>query len=189
MRGAWCGNRGNLHGDGTEVIRLHNGKLWIVCALSYRDRRLVQWAPGRYTLLFFHDEAVAFAAGHRPCALCRRPDYRRFQDSWALAHDGRRPSAAEVDAALHTERLVGGTHRRRFHAMSWHDLPAGAFVDDGDGPALVLDDAVVPWTLDGYGTRRRRPASGRATVITPQSTVGVLRTGYPVQIDPSAIGR
>ena len=26
-------------------------------------------APGRFTELFFLDEATAFAAGHRPCAL------------------------------------------------------------------------------------------------------------------------
>ena len=28
--------------------------------------------PGRFTELFFLDEATAFAAGHRPCALCRQ---------------------------------------------------------------------------------------------------------------------
>ena len=47
LRGAWCGNRGNLHDRGTDVVRFHDGKLWIVCALEYRNRRLEQWAPGR----------------------------------------------------------------------------------------------------------------------------------------------
>ena len=92
LRGAWCGNRGNLHDRGTDVVRFHDGKLWIVCALEYRNRRLEQWAPGRYTLLFFHDEAVAFAAGHRPCALCRRTDYQRYRDGWAATHASRKRS-------------------------------------------------------------------------------------------------
>ena len=39
--------------------------------------------PRLYTELFFLDEAVALAAGHRPCAECRRDDYVRFQAAWA----------------------------------------------------------------------------------------------------------
>jgi methylphosphotriester-DNA--protein-cysteine methyltransferase len=53
-------------------VRNHQHKTWITCALSFRDRRVVQWAPNHDTPLFFLDEAVALAAGHRPCAECRR---------------------------------------------------------------------------------------------------------------------
>ena len=81
LRGAWTGNRGILHdgnadsdnntdsGQGRHrVVRSHASDLWITCALEFRGRWREQWLPRRYTHLFFHDEAVSFAAGHRPCA-------------------------------------------------------------------------------------------------------------------------
>jgi hypothetical protein len=187
LRGAWCGNRGNLHDQGTSIVRFHNSALWIVCALQYKDQRVAQWAPGLYTLLFFHDEAVAFAAGHRPCALCRRPAYERYRDAWVAGLGGDRPPAAAIDRRLHAERLFRGTHRRRLHTRPWPSLPVGTFVLVDERPQLVLDDAVVPWTTDGYGAQRRRPSQGDATVLTPPSTVAVLQAGYEVQIDHTAV--
>lgn len=85
-RGAWMGNRGRLHdGAGSrEIVRNHQTTAWITCRLQYRGRRAAQWHPRHYTPLFFLDEAVALAAGHRPCALCRRADYRTFRDAWVL---------------------------------------------------------------------------------------------------------
>jgi hypothetical protein len=187
LRGAWCGNRGNLHDRGTDVVRFHGGALWITCALEYRGRRLEQWAPGRYTLLFFHDEAVAFAAGHRPCALCRRTDYERYRRAWTDVHGGDAPpAAAAMDRTLHAERLFRGTHRRRLHPTEWTNLPAGAFVLVDGEPALVRDDAIVPWTTSGYGAPQRRPTTGTVDAVTPPSTLDVLRAGYAPQIDASA---
>jgi hypothetical protein len=78
-RGLVYGNRGCLHDDVGIVRRRFAGKRWIACRLRFRGWHrspLVQ--PGRFTELFFLDEATAFAAGHRPCALCRRDDYTRF---------------------------------------------------------------------------------------------------------------
>lgn len=86
LRGAWCGNRGILH-RGTDVVRFHASDLWITCALSFKDWRLPQWEPGHFTLLFFHDEAVSLAAGHRPCALCRRPAYDAYRRAIAASAD------------------------------------------------------------------------------------------------------
>jgi hypothetical protein len=186
LRGAWTGNRGNLH-EGTTIVRSHRSSLWIICALDYRGRRLAQWEPGRYTLLFFHDEAVAFAAGHRPCALCRRPAYERFRDAWVADHGGDRPSAEGIDRRLHGERLYAGTSRRRFHEVPWPELPVGAFALIDNEPALVLADVVVPWTREGYGRRAPRPRSGDAVAITPPSIMGVLRAGYSPQIDATAL--
>jgi hypothetical protein len=80
-RGLVYGNRGCLHDDLGRIRRRYNGKRWIACRLEFRGRRrrpLMQ--PGKFTELFFLDEATAFAAGHRPCALCRREDYVRFLD-------------------------------------------------------------------------------------------------------------
>jgi hypothetical protein len=204
LRGAWTGNRGVLHEGGPgghRIVRSHASDLWITCALEFRGRWREQWLPDRYTHLFFHDEAVSFAAGHRPCAECRRGDYRAYQQAWAAEVITARsaaghgtpdpvlaplPSAKQMNAQLHSERIVPGTHRRRLHELPWADLPDGTFVLEDGQPALVLGDALVPWTTDGYGARRPRPTAGTATVITPPSTVAVLRAGYPVQIDDTA---
>jgi len=91
-----------------------------------------------------------------------------------------------MNRRLHGERLVRGTHRRRFHRRPWRELPDGAFVLLDGEPVLVLGDRVVPWTTAGYGRSAARPARGDADVITPPSTLAVLRAGYPVQIGAAA---
>jgi hypothetical protein len=183
LRGAWTGNRGILH-VGHEIVRFHRSDLWITCALQFKDWRMSQWQPGRYTALFFHDEAVALAAGHRPCALCRRPAYDAYRAAWA--GDGTAPLAKEIDHRLHAERIIRGTHRRQLHSRSWSSLPTGIFVLVDDEPALVTSEAVVPWTTAGYGQARRRPTRGMVDVITPPSSVAVLSAGYEPQIDAAA---
>jgi hypothetical protein len=157
-----------------------------VCELEFRSRWQQQWQPHHYTFLFFHDEAVAFAAGHRPCSECRHASYLAYVDAWTAAHDGPRPAAAEVNSRLHEERLHPGTHRRRLHEATWRDIPDGAFVLVDDAPSLVLGDALVAWSPAGYGAASSRPRTGSATMITPPSTTAVLAEGYPVQIDQTA---
>lgn len=185
LRGAWLGNRGILH-RGTEIVRFHAASAWIICELEHKDWHLPQWKEGHFTLLFFHDEAVALAAGHRPCALCRRDAYNQFRRASALGLGTGVASAKALDAQLHAERLVRGTHRRRHHAVPWHALPAGTFVEIGGSSALVLDEAVVPWTAEGYGIGAPRPTAGTAEVITPPTSVAALAAGYGVQIDRAA---
>jgi hypothetical protein len=177
LRGAWTGNRGILH-SGHEIVRFHASDLWITCALRFKDWWHEQWRPHHFTWLYFHDEAVSFAAGHRPCALCRRDAYDAYRDGWP----GPRPSAKDINRTLHGERIVRGTHRRRVHALPWASLPDGTFVRLDGAPHVVLDDELVEWTREGYRERRARPARGDAEVITPPTTVEVLRAGYPVQI-------
>ena len=181
LRGAWLGNRGILH-RGTEVVRFHRSPLWIICALQHKDWRLPQWHPHHFTVLFFHDEAVALAAGHRPCALCRRAAYNGYRSA-AFASTGEAPPLAwQLDRRLHGERLYRGTHRRRLHELPWSQLPTGAFVLADVGPALVDDDAIVPWTTAGYGPARSRPRTGRVATITPPTTLRALRNGYRPQV-------
>ena len=87
-RGTLMGNRGILHGDDRTLgARRWAHRAWIVCVLSFRGRRRVVMTPGRYTELFFLDEAVALAAGHRACAECRNAAYRRYRELWREAHD------------------------------------------------------------------------------------------------------
>ena len=115
LRGAWTGNRGILH-SGSEIVRFHASDLWITCALQFRGRWHEQWQPHHFTFLYFHDEAVSFAAGHRPCAECRRDDYNAYRAAWAEALGVALPSAKLMNQQLHGERIVRGTHRRRVHA-------------------------------------------------------------------------
>ncbi|HEY2769450.1 MAG TPA: hypothetical protein VGI87_02735 [Solirubrobacteraceae bacterium] len=185
LRGAWTGNRGILH-EGQEIVRFHAHEHWLTCALRFKDRWHEQWQPRHFTWLYFHDEAVSFAAGHRPCAECRRASYNAFRAAWADGLGVDVPAAKELDHQLHGERIVRGTHRRRLHPMPWSALPDGAFVQRRSGPALVLGSSLVTWGPHGYGTAAARPPRGHATVITPPALVAVLAAGYPVQIDDGA---
>jgi hypothetical protein len=181
LRGAWTGNRGILH-SGREIVRFHASDLWITCALEFRGRWHEQWQPHHYTFLFFHDEAVSLAAGHRPCAECRRESYDAYRAAWAEGLGVEVPSARQINRQLHGERIVRGTHRRRLHELSWASLPDGAFVLLDGSPFVVAGGHLTRWTHEGYGDRRPRPARGSASVVTPPSTVAALRAGYPVQI-------
>jgi hypothetical protein len=184
-RGAWMGNRGRLHeGRGArDIVRNHHSKAWITCVLEFKDRHAPQWAPNHYTQLFFLDEAVAFAAGHRPCAECRRGDYNSYRQAWSQTHCGTTPYAKDIDNQLHRERIDASQH-----LLLWSHLPDGVFVDTGDGPAVVIGDHLAVWDEKTYAYRRRlsKPAAGSASVLTPPSTVAVLHAGYPVQIDSAA---
>jgi hypothetical protein len=184
-RGAWMGNRGRLHrGRGTRgIVRNHQHKTWITCVLSFRGRRVAQWEPNRYTPLFFLDEAVALAAGHRPCAECRNRSYRSYRALWAETRDGAAVYAKDIDAQLHRERTDPTGHR-----AEWASLPDGVFVATESGPAVVVGDHLAVWDRDGniYRETLPRPLTGMATVLTPPSTVEIIRAGYPVQIDASA---
>ena len=77
-RGTFFGNRGVLHDDQGRIRRTWQLKRWLICVLEYKGRRRTVMTPGRYTELFFLDEATALAAGHRPCAECRRERYNAF---------------------------------------------------------------------------------------------------------------
>jgi hypothetical protein len=186
LRGAWTGNRGIIH-SGREIVRSHASDLWITCLLEFRGRWREQWQPGHFTFLYFHDEAVSFAAGHRPCAECRRNDYNAYRRAWAEGLGVDLPSAKLINRQLHGERLVRGTRRRRIHEAPWGELPDGAFVLLDGSPAVVAGGHLSEWTRAGYAARRPRPARGVAEVITPPSTVAALRAGYTVQIDDAAL--
>jgi hypothetical protein len=185
LRGAWTGNRGILH-SGNEIVRFHAHDSWLICELEYKGRRRRQWQPHECTFLYFHDEAGALAAGHRPCALCRRSSYEEFRSKVGEGLEIEPPRARDVDRFLHGERLHRGTHRRRLHELPWESLPTGTFVDLDGAPALVLEDRMVEWSTSGYGDSRPRPDHGTASVITPPSTIAALAAGYSVQIDESA---
>jgi hypothetical protein len=186
QRGLFMGNRGCIHRVPRQIARPWQVRRWITCVLSYKDWVAPTWAPGRWTALFFWDEAVALAAGHRPCALCRRADYTDWLDAWQAAFGGR-PGADSMDRRLHADRVDGRAQRR--HRRAWADLPEGVYVLHDGRPALVLTDRLVPWSAAGYDAPIDRPARGDATVLTPRATVEVLAHGYEPLIHPTAQGR
>jgi hypothetical protein len=166
-RGLVYGNRGCLHDDRGEVRRRFATRRWIACRLEFRGwQRGALMQPGKFTELFFLDEATALAAGHRPCALCRREDYRRFLE--VIGASG----ADEIDARLHGERLDG--RGRRLHSVLLDDLPDGTFVLHDGGPWLVRGDGLLHWTPAGYGDRLV-PPDQRVQAITPPTLVELLR--------------
>jgi hypothetical protein len=163
-RGLVFGNRGRLHDGERRIRRSYDGRRWIACRLEFRGRHREPMPPGRYTGLFFLDDATALAAGHRPCAECRNADYRSFL---ALTGETR---AGELDRRLHAER-------GRLNERNAHELPDGAFVLLGDEPWLVLGGELLRWTPDGY-TERRARSGGSVAVVTPPTTLDVLAAGW-----------
>ena len=172
-RGLVYGNRGRLHDEHGVIRRQWQVKRWISCRLEFRGRHRAggPMPPGRYTGLFFLDDATALAAGHRPCAECRREDYRSFL---ALAGAG---GADELDHRLHGERLVGDLRGRLLHERRLEELPDGAFVLLEGAPYLVLAAVLRRWTPGGYAERRRRPR-GAIDVVTPPTSLAALASGW-----------
>jgi hypothetical protein len=177
-RGLVHGNRGCLHDRQRRIRRHHAGRRWIACRLEFRGwRRNPLMQPGRYTELFFLDDATAMAAGHRACALCRREDYDRLGTIWRALHPGDRGADA-IDARLHTERWDAAGRAQRLHDEPFDELPEGSFVLEEGSPWLVREHHLLRWAPTGYLDRAPRPRSGRARVITPPSLVEVLRAGW-----------
>jgi hypothetical protein len=172
-RGLVYGNRGRLHDEQGRIRRQWQLERWISCRLEFRGRYRAggPMAPGRYTGLFFLDEATALAAGHRPCAECRNGDYRSFLGLAGAS------GADELDARLHAERLGGDIDGRRLHEGRLEDLPDGAFVLLDGAPWLVLGSELLRWTPGGYAEQQRR-ARGAVDVVTPPTSLRVLASGW-----------
>lgn len=181
-RGTFMGNRGCLHdAEGRLKGRLSTTRAWICCLTAFKDRRRPLLRPGRYTELFFLDEATALAAGHRPCAECRRADYSRFRAAWRAAGlPGTR--APEIDATLDADRRDGRVQRH--HEARAKSLPDGAMILCDGEPALIHGGSLRPWFPGGYGPPRDRPEAA-VTVLTPASVVRVLAAGYAPTLHPS----
>ncbi len=177
------GNRGLLHDDAGMIRRDHGVQRWITCLLEFKGRRRQIMRPGHYTELFFLDEATSLAAGHRPCAECRRADYNRFREAWAVGQGlVKPPSAPELDAVLQDERL-GADGAKRTYASAAESLPEGTFFDAldsprGGSPRLIWRGRVWEWSPGGYADAGPVDPDARVAVLTPPSTVAALAAGY-----------
>lgn len=184
-RGTLFGNRGVLHDRDQRIVRFSQGTRWISCVLSFQGRRRVPMTPGRYTELFFLDEATALAAGHRPCMECRRGAALAFRAAWARA-TGADPTIrfGELDRILHEQRLAARGRMRRWTS------PLGALPDrvmiDLDGAAMLRHGAgLLRWTPTGYEPAAELPGTRAVTVLTPPDFVAALRGGYRPAPHPS----
>lgn len=185
QRGLFTGNRGIIHDPKTKTLLTKRWatKTWIVCACEYKGRRRAVMARRSWTELFFLDEAVAFAAGHRPCFLCRREAAERFRANWASAKAEALPSAGAMDHMLHSERIEHGRQRLHPIAVPLADLPDGAVVAVGDQTFTLRSGRGHRWTNTGYALPE--PVSRADWLLTPPSTVATLRAGYVPVFHPS----
>lgn len=194
-RGLFLGNRGAIHDDaGNLRSRQWQVERWITCLLQFKGRRQELFRTGYYTHLFFLDEATAFAAGHRPCAECRRSEFEAFLVLWERANLRSGDStgklrAPEIDHLLHRERLTAGGQKRT-HPARLGDLPDGVIVTLTDGaPRLLWHGALRTWSPAGYTTDRRKPDPlAEVSLLTPPSIANVFAAGYAPIVHPTAAG-
>ena len=187
-RGTFMGNRGGrMHTADRKLTRSRwKSRAWITCVLEFKNRHNPVMRPNRYTELFFLDEATALAAGHRPCFECRRADANAFFAAWdasGLAPEDR--LAGDLDRVLHAERVAEG-RRKRMHKARLDTLPDGAMVLLDGEPHLVAGSHLLAWSHGGY--TRPSPHDGKAqvSVLTPPTTLQILRAGYLPHVHDSA---
>lgn len=140
-RGAWMGNRGYLHNRDKEILRPFKVNAWLTCRLEFKGRKREIMAPGKYTELFFLDEATACSAGHRPCSECRREDHLKFKQLWIKANPeygfNEKTPIGEIDEILQGER-INADKSKRIHEQNGIAIPDGTFVLINDKPCLVF---------------------------------------------------
>jgi hypothetical protein len=193
QRGAWFGNRGCIHDRLGKIWWLQKTDRWIICELEFKERKRPLLQPGKYTELFFMDEATALAAGHRPCMECRRPAAKEFLGLTEFK------TVAALDVQLSSERLLDGPVVD--YPLS---IPNGAMVGWLFTAYLVFDGSLYRWSFDGYervesiqqdvetfvipnslglSQRGTKFADEQISLITPLITVEAIRRGYPVQVN------
>jgi hypothetical protein len=183
-RGTLMGNRGLLHDGDGQIRRDWRLKRWIHCVLEFNGRHRQVMTPGRYTELFFLDEATALAAGHRPCAECLRARYEEYRAAWAAGNPhclpSERLSAEFIDDILHRDRINDDGSKRLIPAPL-DELPDGVFVagvDRPNEPFLIKGQTLLEWSPGGYRERVPREQGARVCLLTPLSTVEAIRAGF-----------
>jgi hypothetical protein len=184
QRGMFTGNRGIIHDPATKTLlrKRWSSKAWIVCTCSYKNRRRDVMAARSWTELFFLDEAIALAAGHRPCFACRRESAESFRAAWNAAKGTRDAKVPEIDRTLHHERLQNG--RKQIHALQTRldELPDGAVVASGDDAYTIAHGLAFRWTTGHYAPPRKlKSVDG---VLTPPSTLQAMSAGYRPILHP-----
>jgi hypothetical protein len=184
-RGSLMGNRGVIHNEKQEIIRPFKLHAWITCRLAFKGRKRKVMAPARWTELFFLDEATAFAAGHRPCAECRRDNFNTFKSLWIKANPSygfnEKTSIKKIDEVLHQERTDRNNMKITFEEDA-HAIPEAVFVLLQGNAYLLSGRHLCLWSPFGYEKKTPIPSNGTLTVLTPKSIVNTIRAGYLPQV-------
>jgi hypothetical protein len=183
------GNRGVLHNENREIVRRYACRRWISCLLEFRGRWRAVMSPRRYTELFFLDEAVALAAGHRPCAECRRERFNAFKEAWVRSEDLPRTDflyVDEMDLELHRARIDRGQRKVTYRAPL-KSLPDGCFVEIESSSYLVWGENLFRWSPAAYVDKIPRPGDLSVAVLTPETIVRCLRNGYKPEVHISLL--
>ncbi|WP_376802265.1 hypothetical protein [Candidatus Raskinella chloraquaticus] len=174
-RGTVMGNRGGrLHRDDQSPgRRAYVSRRWICCVLAFKGRQRQVWGKG-YSELFFLDEVVALAAGHRPCAECRRAAFRAYAAACGYRF------ADEMDMALRQQRLVQPSLSCRLD-----ELPDGAVAAAGASAVTRREGRVYRYSPAGW--EQTRTPNAAVTVLTPALSISALGAGYRPIWHPSAM--
>jgi hypothetical protein len=86
---------------------------------------------------------------------------------------------------LHAERLNPDGSKCQFEA-NLDDLPDGVVVTQGGRAFLLWKGRLLAWSPGGYRDRLPRPKGEQVAVLTPRSTVEVVKAGYVPEVHPSA---
>ena len=173
-RGTFMGNRGVLHDAEGQLKRPWQLKRWIVCVLEFRGRKRQVMTPGRYTELFFLDEATALAAGHRRCAECRHARFLAFCNAWKTAQPvtaigeahrrrDRQPTARRTDCLRPHETVFHGESGRVTGRRVCDCCGVGRTGLPGEGrpPATLVAPRLWRATTATEGCRSRTRRQGR----------------------------
>ncbi len=176
--GSLMGNRGILHDrEGKLGISRWRHKNWIYCRLKYGTRRRKLWSPGKYTELFFLDEATALAAGHRPCGKCLPERCAEFKAS--LSGSGL-VTADDVDHLLHAARTKRNRSKVTYRAAAGTlpDRVMFARASDPTRAYLNHDGETYAWSFAGYTLAESPPTGEAVIVLTPKPVVDAVSGGF-----------
>lgn len=182
------GNRGILHNDQKEIVRKWAGRAWLTCKLDFNGIHREVFGRGTYSELFFLDEATAFAAGHRPCAECRRQRFNEFKAAWLAAdEDESKPPFQPIgliDRQLHVERAARKGRKVGYQA-TLGELPSGTFIEMDDRVFVLWKGTLRAWAFTGYREARTLSEGAAVTVLTPPSVVNLFARGFVPEIHES----
>ncbi|MEM6666251.1 MAG: hypothetical protein AAF638_07585 [Pseudomonadota bacterium] len=178
-RGLMMGNRGGrIHDPASRTLlrRRWASRRWISCVLAFRGRQRSVMGQS-YTELFFTDEVVALASGHRPCFECRLAAAKAFASAMSDGTGAGHPLNADtMDRILHNERT-----RPRSFIIHARDLPDHAIFQLPDGTMATNHDGEIwAWSFAGYHRTKAPMTDGTMAdvmVLTPPSIVAALRAG------------
>jgi len=179
-RGAFLGNRGIIHNEEKEIISPFKIKGWVTCQLEFKGRKRELMAKGKYTELFFLDEATVFSAGHRPCAECRRTRYNEFKTKWLEANQSllldNSTSIANIDKIIHQDRI--NKKQKVTYQDKMNLLPNGTMIQINNIEYLIWNHKIFKWTFEGYEPTKINITNNDVIVLTPKSYVEMFKKGF-----------